>query len=170
MTPQEEYNTALKLAEKIVANYDYTYRPLSDNSFRIYDKEKAEQVAKTGKELLNEMIGELKKAREMYSELTNIAQKYKCCIIVPTQPARSCGLEIPQKIKEHNDVIVIDYIDHIKPENKEQPQDCIPYERQWCAFCEYFDGYDMCLRKGNAGSITDETINKCSNEKYFSQK
>lgn len=169
MTPKEEFNNALKLAEKIVANCDYTYRPMSDNSFRIYGHEKAEQVTKTGKQLLKEMIGEFEKAREMYTELTNIAQKYKCCIIVPTQSTRNCGFEIPQEFKEQNDVIVIDYIEQIKPENKEQPRDCTLYERQWCAFCKFFDGHDMCLKKGNVGAITDDTINKCSNEKYFSQ-
>ena len=57
-------------------------------------------------------------------------------------------------------------------EKKEkQPQNCIPYEKQWCAFCEFFDGYDdMCLRKGNFGAITDETIDKCSNDKLFRNK
>lgn len=51
--------------------------------------------------------------------------------------------------------------------NGNEDKDCIPYEKQWCSLCEFFDGYDMCLRKGNFGAITNETIDKCSNDKLF---
>lgn len=71
---------------------------------------------------------------------------------------------------KHGLVSCSDKVQKTMIKNDNEDKDCIPYEKQWCAFCEFFDGYDMCLRKGNFGAITNETIDKCSNDKLFRSK
>ena len=54
-----------------------------------------------------------------------------------------------------------------KEEKEKHSQDVMSYESQRCDDCEFFDGHDMCLRKENFGSITNETIDKCDKDKLF---
>jgi hypothetical protein len=39
-----------------------------------------------------------------------------------------------------------------------------------CNKCIFFDGYDMCIRKGNFGSVTYGTKINCDKNKYFLEK
>lgn len=39
-----------------------------------------------------------------------------------------------------------------------------------CNKCHFFDGYDMCLKADNFGSVTDETKLKCLKNNYFLKK
>ena len=50
---------------------------------------------------------------EMYDELSKIALKYKCTIIVPTQPNSERNYIVPQEFKDNPDILVIDYFDKI---------------------------------------------------------
>lgn len=50
---------------------------------------------------------------EMYDELSKIALKYKCAIIVPTQPKSERNYIVPQEFKNNPDILVIDYFDKI---------------------------------------------------------
>lgn len=39
-----------------------------------------------------------------------------------------------------------------------------------CNKCAYFDGYDICLHKGNFGTVTDKTKQRCQNKAFFVEK
>lgn len=39
-----------------------------------------------------------------------------------------------------------------------------------CSHCEFFEGYDMCLKKENFGSVTNESKAKCKRENLFKEK
>ena len=71
---------------------------------------------------------------------------------------------------KHGLINCADLVEKTITKNDNENKDCIPYEKQWCTLCEFFDGYDMCLKKGNFGAITNETINKCSKDKFFKNK
>lgn len=58
-------------------------------------------------------MNEYEKFTEMYDELSKIALKYKCTIIVPTQPNSERNYDIPQELKDRPDVLVIDYFGKI---------------------------------------------------------
>lgn len=51
--------------------------------------------------------------KRIYNEPSKIAQKYKCTIIVPTQPNSERNYIVPQEFKDRHDVLVIDYLDKI---------------------------------------------------------
>lgn len=51
--------------------------------------------------------------KRIYNELSNIALKYKCTIIVPTQPNSERNYIVPQEFKNNPDILVIDYFDKI---------------------------------------------------------
>lgn len=59
------------------------------------------------------MQNEYEKFTEMYDELSKIALKYKCTIIVPTQPKSERNYISLQGLKDRPNVLVIDYFDKI---------------------------------------------------------
>ncbi len=75
----------------------------------MYDKEKAEEITRIG----CEKVREYEKALKRYDELSKIALKYKCTIIVPTQPNSERNYTVPQEFKDNPDILVIDYFDTI---------------------------------------------------------
>ena len=79
------------------------------NNFYLYDKQTAEETTKIG----CEKVREYAKALERCDELSKIALKYKCTIIVPTQPDSERNYDIPQELKDRPDVLVIDYFGKI---------------------------------------------------------
>lgn len=58
-------------------------------------------------------------------------------------------------------------IEYIEPnETKEEPDDF------WakCNKCEFFDGYDICMRRGNFGTVTDSIKSNCEKKNLFEEK
>ena len=116
ITQKHEY-TNVQLAKKIVANscypYEETIKNPHSNTFFWFNENMAEEITKIGCEKVREMQNECEKALERYDELSKIALKYKCTIIVPTQPNSERNYDIPQELKDRPDVLVIDYFGKI---------------------------------------------------------
>lgn len=116
ITQKHEY-TNEQLAKKIVANscypYEETIKNPHSNTFFRFNENMAEEITRIGCEKVREMQNECEKALERYDELSKIALKYKCTIIVPTQPNSERNYVVPQEFKDRHDVLVIDYFDKI---------------------------------------------------------
>lgn len=107
MDEKKDTYTIKQLNEKIIANS--FLEPLKNPNNCFYCPERAEKIAKTG----SEKVREHEKALEMYDELSKIALKYKCTIIVPTEPNSERNYIVPQEFKNSPDILVIDYFDKI---------------------------------------------------------
>lgn len=111
MDEKKDTYTNEQLAKKIVANS--FLEPLKNPTNFFYCPEIAEEITRIGCEKVREMQNEFEKFTEMYDELSKIALKYKCTIIVPTQPNSERNYIVPQEFKNRHDVWVIDYFDKI---------------------------------------------------------
>ena len=102
-----------QLARKIIGNSFYpdkeSAKCLHPMTFYMFNQEKVEEMTKIGRE----KVREYKKFAEMYDELTNIAKKYNCTIILPTQPNCERNYKVIQELKDNPDILVIDYFDKI---------------------------------------------------------
>ena len=116
ITQKHEY-TNEQLAKKIVANSFYPYEESiknpHSNTFFWFNENMAEEITRIGCEKVREMQNKFEKFTEMYDELSKIALKYKCTIIVPTQPNSERNYIVPQELKNNSDILVIDYFDKI---------------------------------------------------------
>lgn len=111
MFEKKDTYTNEQLAKKIAANS--FLEPLKNPTNFFYCPEIAEEITRIGCEKVREMQNECEKALERYDELSKIALKYKCTIIVPTQPDSERNYDIPQELKDRPDVLVIDYFGKI---------------------------------------------------------
>jgi len=57
-----------------------------------------------------------------------------------------------------------------KNEDEYYDYDIIEYQKNKCSHCKYYDGYDMCKRKGNFGAISYGSIVTCVKNKLFKDK
>lgn len=116
ITQKHEY-TNEQLAKKIVANSFYPYeeniKNQPSNTFFWFNESMAEEITRIGCEKVRELQNEYEKFTEMYDELSKIALKYNCTIILPTQPNCERNYKVPQELKDNPDVLVIDYFDKI---------------------------------------------------------
>lgn len=62
------------------------------------------------------------------------------------------------------------FLEYIEPNENENTESKIDHFWDDCNKCEFFDGYDMCLRKGNFGSVTNEKKDRCIRNNYFLEK
>ena len=109
MDRKKDTYTIKQLHEKIIANS--FLEPLKNPTYFFYWPEIAEEITKCEK--VREMQKEFEKALERYDELSNMALKYKCTIIVQTQPNSERNYIVPQELKNNPDILVIDYFDKI---------------------------------------------------------
>ena len=107
MDEKKDTYTIKQLHEKLIANSFLGNLKNPTNFF--YYPEMAEKIAKGG----GEKVRECEKALERYDELSKMALKYKCTIIVPTQPNSERNYIVPQEFKNNPDILVIDYFDKI---------------------------------------------------------
>ena len=98
---------------EILPEKNRTARLYECPNYYLRDIEKAEEITRIGCEKVREIQNELKNFTEMYDELSKMALKYKCTIIVPTQPDSERNYDIPQELKDRPDVLVIDYFGKI---------------------------------------------------------
>lgn len=114
---QKHKYTNEQLAKKIAANSFYPYEESIKNPHPLTNywpnENMSEEITRIGCEKVREMQNEFEKFSEMYDELSKIAQKYKCTIIVPIQPNSERNYIVPQEFKDRHDVLVIDYFDKI---------------------------------------------------------
>lgn len=117
MDSKDFFEIIKKLDEKLGANSFYnTYAsdvaPIIENA-----KEKAKEATDYGKMLLKtikERMGEYVKYAKMFEELTSVAKKYNCTIIVPTQPDAERSFQIPEEWRDRPDIFIIDYDNKLK--------------------------------------------------------
>lgn len=107
MDEKKDTYTIKQLNEKIIANS--FLKPLKNPNNFFYCPEIVEKITKTG----SEKVREHEKALERYDELSKIALKYKCTIIVPTELNSERNYIVPQEFKNNPDILVIDYFDKI---------------------------------------------------------
>lgn len=116
ITQKHKY-TNEQLAKKIVANSFYPYeeniKNPHSNTFFWFNDNMAEEITRIGCEKVREMQNEFEKFTEMYDELSKIALKYKCTIIVPTQPKSERNYISLQGLKDRPNVLIIDYFGKI---------------------------------------------------------
>jgi len=116
ITQKHKY-TNEQLAKKIVTNSFYPYeeniKNPHSNTFFWFNENMAEEITRIGCEKVREMQNEFENFTEMCDELSKIALKYKCTIIVPTQPNSERNYDITQELKDRPDVLVIDYFGKI---------------------------------------------------------
>lgn len=97
-----------------------------------------------------------------------ISTKCAKCANYHQDENKCCSFEINNDIL--TSCIKLELYKPLKKDGNKDEFQLLDYQWLHCHNCQHYDGYDICCKSGNFGTVVNKTIDNCKKNKYYNKK